>query len=151
MAEGSSFHRVLRDDAEAGRHTSLKLKADAKIRRVVLCSGKVYYDLLEEREKRGADDIYLMRLEQFYPWPMKSLSSELARFKDAELVWCQEEPKNMGGWTFVDPWLELTLAKLNIGAKRARYAGRPASASTAAGQMSRHMKELQTFLAQALG
>jgi len=151
MAEGSSFHRVLRDDAEAGRHTSLKLKADAKIRRVVLCSGKVYYDLLEEREKRGADDIYLLRLEQFYPWPMKSLSSELARFKDAELVWCQEEPKNMGGWTFVDPWLELTLAKLTIAAKRARYAGRPASASTAAGQMSRHLKELQTFLAQALG
>jgi 2-oxoglutarate dehydrogenase E1 component len=151
MAEGSSFHRVLRDDAEAGRHTTLSLKPDDQIRRVVLCSGKVYYDLLDEREKRGADDIYLLRLEQFYPWPMKSLSAELARFKAAELVWCQEEPKNMGGWTFVDPWLELTLAKLNIAAKRARYAGRPASASTAAGQMSRHLKELQTFLGQALG
>jgi 2-oxoglutarate dehydrogenase E1 component len=151
MAEGSSFHRVLRDDAEAGRHTTLTLKPDDQIRRVVLCSGKVYYDLLDEREKRGADDIYLLRLEQFYPWPMKSLSAELARFKAAELVWCQEEPKNMGGWTFVDPWLELTLAKLNIAAKRARYAGRPASASTAAGQMSRHLKELQTFLGQALG
>ena len=151
MAEGSSFHRVLTDDAEAGRHTAIKLKPDDQIRRVVLCSGKVYYDLLEEREKREADDIYLLRLEQFYPWPMKSVSTELTRFKTAELVWCQEEPKNMGGWTFVDPWLELTLAKLNIAAKRARYAGRPASASTAAGQMSRHQKELQTFLAQALG
>jgi 2-oxoglutarate dehydrogenase E1 component len=151
MAEGSSFHRVLRDDAEAGRHTTLTLKPDDQIRRVVLCSGKVYYDLLDEREKRGADDIYLLRLEQFYPWPMKSLSAELSRFKTAELVWCQEEPKNMGGWTFVDPWLELTLAKLNVAAKRARYAGRPASASTAAGQMSRHLKELQTFLGQALG
>ena len=151
MAEGSSFHRVLVDDAEAGRHTTIKLKADDKIRRVVLCSGKVYYDLLEEREKRGVDDIYLLRLEQFYPWPMKSMSTELARFKTADLVWCQEEPKNMGGWTFVDPWLELTLAKLTVTAKRARYAGRPASASTAAGQMSRHQKELQTFLAQALG
>jgi 2-oxoglutarate dehydrogenase E1 component len=90
-----------------------------------------------------------MRLEQFYPWPMKSLSTELSRFKNAELVWCQEEPKNMGGWMFVDPWLELTLAKLNIAARRARYVGRPASASTAAGLMSRHLKELQTFLALA--
>jgi 2-oxoglutarate dehydrogenase E1 component len=149
MAEGSSFHRVLRDDAEFARHTTAKLKPDDQIRRVVLCSGKVYYDLLDEREKRGVDDVYLLRLEQFYPWPMKSLSAELNRFKDAELVWCQEEPKNMGGWTFVDPWLELTLAKLNVAAKRARYVGRPASASTAAGLMSRHLKELQTFLGLA--
>ena len=97
----------------------------------------------------GVDDVYLMRLEQFYPWPVKSLSTELSRFPNAELVWCQEEPKNMGGWTFVDPWLELTLDRLKIKAKRARYVGRPASASTAAGQMSRHLKELETFLAEA--
>jgi 2-oxoglutarate dehydrogenase E1 component len=151
MAEGSSFHRVLRDDGQYGRLTAITPRPDDQIRRVVLCSGKVYYDLLEEREKRGADDIYLLRLEQFYPWPMKSLSTELGRFANAELVWCQEEPKNMGGWTFVDPWLELTLAKMNVAAKRARYVGRPASASTAAGLMSRHLKELQTFLGQALG
>ena len=149
MAEGSSFHRVLWDDAEIGGHTEVKLRGDDAIRRVVLCSGKVYFDLLEDRERRGIDDVYLLRLEQFYPWPMKSLSKELARFKTAELVWCQEEPKNMGGWTFIDPWLELTLAKLKISAKRARYVGRPASASTAAGLMSRHKKELETFLAQA--
>jgi 2-oxoglutarate dehydrogenase E1 component len=149
MAEGSSFHRVLQDDAEYGRHTAIRLVEPQKVRRIVLCSGKVYYDLLEEREKRGVDDVYLMRLEQFYPWPVKSLSTELARFPKAELVWCQEEPKNMGGWMFVDPWLELTLAKLNLAAKRARYVGRPASASTAAGLMSRHMKELQVFLSQA--
>ena len=149
MAEGSSFHRVLADDAEKGEHTTVKLQADKDIRRVLLCSGKVYYDLLEEREKRSATDIYLLRLEQFYPWPMKSLSTELARFARAELVWCQEEPKNMGGWMFVDPWLELTLARLGVAAKRARYVGRPASASTAAGIMSRHVKELETFVAQA--
>ncbi|MGI9169188.1 MAG: 2-oxoglutarate dehydrogenase E1 component, partial [Caulobacteraceae bacterium] len=149
MAEGSSFHRVLADDAEAGRHTEVRLAPDEAIRRVVLCSGKVYYDLLDEREKRGAGDVYLMRLEQFYPWPMRSLTTELARFKAAELVWCQEEPKNMGGWTFVDPWLELTLAKLDVAARRARYVGRPASASTAAGLMSRHQKELAAFLAAA--
>jgi 2-oxoglutarate dehydrogenase E1 component len=149
MAEGSSFHRVLWDDAEQGAHTTIRLQPDDRIRRVVLCSGKVYYDLLDEREKLGVDDVYLLRLEQFYPWPMKSLSNELARFKTAELVWCQEEPKNMGGWTFVDPWLELTLAKLKVSATRARYVGRPASASTAAGLMSRHMRELATFLAAA--
>jgi len=148
MAEGSSFHRVLWDDAGTPL-TTIKLKPDADIRRVILCSGKVYYDLLEDREERGIDDVYLMRLEQFYPWPMKSLSTELARFANAELVWCQEEPKNMGGWTFVDPWLELTLARMSVKAKRARYVGRPASASTAAGLMSRHTRELKAFLADA--
>jgi 2-oxoglutarate dehydrogenase E1 component len=152
MGEGSSFHRVLWDDAQIGNgNTTVTLRPDAEIKRVVLSAGKVYYDLLDDREKRGRDDIYLMRLEQFYPWPMKSLMTELARFPSADLVWCQEEPKNMGGWSFVDPWLELTLDKLNVKAKRARYAGRPATASTAAGQMSKHLKELEAFLAEALG
>ena len=151
FAEGSSFHRVLWDDAEQDRGlTTVKLQSDEAIRRVILCSGKVYYDLLDAREAEGKDDVYIMRLEQFYPWPMKSLTTELNRFVNAELVWCQEEPKNMGAWTFVDPWLELTLAKMKIAAKRARYVGRPASASTAAGLMSRHTRELKAFLAEAL-
>ncbi len=155
MAEGSSFHRVLHDDAQTRPDVAgITIKADRDIRRVVLCSGKVYYDLLERREKdaregRPVDDVYLMRLEQFYPWPMKSLMTELGRFPDAELVWCQEEPRNMGGWTFVDPWLEITLDKLSVKSSRARYVGRPASASTAAGQMSRHLKELDAFLTEA--
>ncbi|MFN7620693.1 MAG: 2-oxoglutarate dehydrogenase E1 component [bacterium] len=150
LAEGSSFHRVLHDDAERRPDVAgITIKPDADIRRVILCSGKVYYDLLERREREGIDDIYLMRLEQFYPWPMKSLLTELGRFANAELVWCQEEPKNMGGWTFVEPWLELTLEKLSVKAKRARYVGRPASASTAAGLMSRHLKELDAFLTEA--
>ncbi len=150
ISEGSSFHRVLHDDAERRPEVAgVKLVADDKIRRVILCSGKVYYDLLEDREKKQIKDVYIMRLEQFYPWPMKSLMTELGRFKNAELVWCQEEPRNMGGWSFVEPWLELTLDKLKIKATRARYVGRPASASTAAGQMSRHLKELETFLNEA--
>jgi len=150
MAEGSSFHRVLHDDAQTRPEVAgVKIKADKDIRRLVLCSGKVYYDLLERRERDQIDDVYLMRLEQFYPWPMKSLLTELARFPNAELIWCQEEPKNMGGWTFVDPWLELTLDKLDVKARRARYVGRPASASTAAGLMSRHLKELDAFLTDA--
>ena len=150
MAEGSSFHRVLLDDAQTRPEVSgITIKGDKDIRRVIVCSGKVYYDLLDAREKKGVNDVYILRLEQFYPWPIKSLSAELARFPNAELVWCQEEPKNMGGWTFVDPWLELTLERLKVKAKRARYVGRPASASTAAGLMSRHMRELQNFLAEA--
>jgi 2-oxoglutarate dehydrogenase E1 component len=150
MAEGSSFHRVLWDDAQhKNGHTTVELKPDDQIRRVIICSGKVYYDLLDDREKKGVDDVYILRLEQFYPWPMKSLITELSRFKNAELVWCQEEPKNMGGWSFVDPWMELTLGKMKIKAKRARYVGRPASASTAAGLMSRHLKELNAFLDEA--
>ncbi len=151
MAEGSSFHRVLWDDAQTQNgNTAIKLKPDAEIRRVVMSAGKVYYDLLDEREKRGRGDVYLLRLEQFYPWPMKSVMTELARFPNAELVWCQEEPKNMGGWSFADPWLELTLEKIHISAKRARYAGRPATASTAAGQMSKHVKELERLLNEAM-
>jgi 2-oxoglutarate dehydrogenase E1 component len=152
MIPGTSFHRVMVDGAEAGCDVGgVTLKPDDQITRVVLCSGKVYFDLVDERAKKGRDDVYLLRLEQFYPWPLKSLSAVLSRFKNAEIVWCQEEPKNMGGWTFVDAWLELTLARLKIKAKRARYVGRPASASTAAGLMSRHLKELETFLGEALG
>ncbi|MFZ4607044.1 MAG: 2-oxoglutarate dehydrogenase E1 component, partial [Caulobacter sp.] len=149
LAEGSSFHRVMIDGAEAGCDVGgITLKPDDKINRVIICSGKVYFDLIDARAKAGRDDVYILRLEQFYPWPMKSVMQVMARFANAELVWCQEEPKNMGGWTFVDPWLELTLDRMAIKAKRARYVGRPASASTAAGLMSRHLKELETFLAE---
>ncbi|MFN4041253.1 MAG: 2-oxoglutarate dehydrogenase E1 component [Brevundimonas sp.] len=150
MAEGSAFHRVLHDDAQTRPEVAgVSIRPDKDIRRVILCSGKVYYDLLDAREKQGVDDVYILRLEQFYPWPIQSLRKELARFVNAELVWCQEEPKNMGGWTFVDPWIELTLEKMDIKAKRARYVGRPASASTAAGLMSRHLKELEAFTTEA--
>ncbi len=150
LAEGTSFHRVMIDGAEAGCDVGgVTLKPDDKITRVIACSGKVYFDLVDHRAKTGRDDIYLLRLEQFYPWPLKSLSGVLKRFKNAELVWCQEEPKNMGGWMFVDPWIELTLERLNIKARRARYVGRPASASTAAGLMTRHVKELEAFLTEA--
>jgi 2-oxoglutarate dehydrogenase E1 component len=150
LAPGNSFHRIMVDGAEAGCDVGgIVLKPDSEIKRVILCSGKVYFDLVDARAKAGRDDVYLLRLEQFYPWPMKSLSTVLSRFANAELVWCQEEPKNMGGWTFADAWLELTLTRLKVKAKRARYVGRPASASTAAGLMSRHLKELESFLAEA--
>jgi len=145
----TSFHRVLWDDAQSGQ-TATKLVADEKIRRVVLCSGKVYFDLLEEREKRGLDDIYLMRIEQLYPFPLKALVTELGRFRNADVVWCQEEPKNMGSWAFVEPYLEWVLAQAGAKVKRAAYAGRPASAATATGLMSKHLAQLQAFVDEAL-
>jgi 2-oxoglutarate dehydrogenase E1 component len=151
MGPGTSFHRLLWDDAQLLPGEKIKLVADANIRRVVICSGKVYYDLYDEREKRGVDDIYLLRLEQLYPFPTKALMTELLRFKEAEIVWCQEEPRNMGGWVFVDIFLEWVLNQIGAKHRRARYAGRPASASTAVGQMSLHQMQLKQFLEDALG
>jgi 2-oxoglutarate dehydrogenase E1 component len=149
MGPGSSFHRVLWDDAETRPGSTTKLVDDAKIRRVILCSGKVYYDLLEEREKRGINDVYLLRVEQFYPYPAHSLITELKRFSKADMVWCQEEPKNMGGWFFMDPNLEWTLGQVGAKTKRARYVGRPAAASPATGLMSRHKQELEDMMNEA--
>ncbi|MBF9038417.1 2-oxoglutarate dehydrogenase E1 component [Rhodobacterales bacterium LSUCC0246] len=146
---GSSFHRVLWDDAQYG-NSDLKLKSDDKIRRVVISSGKVYYDLLEERDARGLDDVYLLRLEQFYPFPAMSLMKELERFKTAEIVWCQEEPKNQGAWTFVEPNLEWVLTRIGATHSRATYAGRTASASPATGLASQHKAQQTALINEAL-
>jgi 2-oxoglutarate dehydrogenase E1 component len=150
MGEQSTFHRLLWDDAEFLKSEKIKLVKDEKIRRVVLCTGKVYYDLHDEREKRGTNDIYLLRVEQLYPWPHKALAQELARFPKAEFVWCQEEPLNMGAWSFAQANLERVLDFIKVKNPRPRYVGRPASASTATGLMSRHLKELKAFLDEAM-
>ena len=151
MAAGTSFHRVLWDDAQLLPDEKIKLQPDNKIRRVVLCSGKVYYDLYEERERRGIDDIYILRVEQLYPFPTKALVMELGRFKQAESVWCQEEPRNMGAWHFVEHYLEWVLNQVEAKNRRPRYATRPASAATAVGQMSKHQAQLKQLLEEALG
>src|SRR6188472_1373576 len=151
MATGTSFHRVLWDDAQLLPNEKIKLVPDDKIRRVILCSGKVYYDLYEEREKRGIDNMYLLRVEQLYPFPTKALVTELSRFKQAEIVWCQEEPRNMGAWHFVEHYLEWVLNQIEAKARRPRYATRPASAATAVGQMSKHQAQLKQLLEEALG
>ncbi len=151
MAGESTFHRLLWDDAQMLKDTPIQLVKDSKIRRVVICSGKVYYDLYEEREKRDVNDVYLLRVEQLYPFPAKALINELSRFKNAEMVWCQEEPKNMGPWAFIDPYLEWVLAHIDAKHQRVRYTGRPASASTATGLMSKHLAQLAAFLEDALG
>ncbi len=145
----SSFHRVLWDDAQHG-NSDTQLKPDDQIRRLVLCSGKVYFDLLEERDARGLDDVYLMRVEQFYPFPALSMVNELERFKQAEIVWCQEEPKNQGAWSFIEPNIEWVLNR--IGAKHTRpvYAGRATSASPATGLASQHKAQQAALVDEAL-
>ncbi|KAA5803869.1 2-oxoglutarate dehydrogenase E1 component [Alkalicaulis satelles] len=157
---GSAFHRVLWDDADSHARkshpdtgparTTVTLQADDKIRRVVMCSGKVYFDLLEAREERGLDDIYLLRVEQFYPFPAKSVIDELKRFPNADVVWCQEEPRNMGAWTFVEPYIEFCLDKAATRSARPRYAGRAPSASTATGLLSRHQAQQKALVDEAL-
>jgi 2-oxoglutarate dehydrogenase E1 component len=151
LASGTSFHRLLWDDTQLLPNEKIKLVPDDKIRRVIMCSGKVYYDLYDEREKRGIDDIYILRIEQLYPFPTKALITELSRFKQAEMVWCQEEPRNMGAWFFVDTFLQWILNQITAKHRTVRYAGRPASASTAVGQMSKHLAQLKQFLDEALG
>ncbi|MEL6208221.1 MAG: 2-oxoglutarate dehydrogenase E1 component, partial [Pseudomonadota bacterium] len=146
---GSSFHRVLWDDAEKG-NSHAHLLPDEKIRRVVMCSGKVYYDLLEERDARGIDDVYLMRLEQFYPFPALALVKELERFKAAEMVWCQEEPKNQGAWSFIEPNIEWVLTRIGARITRPVYAGRPAAASPATGLASQHKAQQAALVDEAL-
>ncbi|GLQ08354.1 2-oxoglutarate dehydrogenase subunit E1 [Devosia yakushimensis] len=153
LGPDSCFHRLLWDDAEApgAPKTTIKLKSDDQIRRVVLCTGKVYYDLLEDREKKGIDDVYLLRIEQLYPFPAKALLDELSRFQNAEIIWCQEEPKNMGAWAFIQPYVEWVFDQMGRTGQRVRYTGRPASASTATGLMRTHLAQLQAFLDEALG
>ncbi|MBY4894897.1 2-oxoglutarate dehydrogenase E1 component [Rhodobacteraceae bacterium N5(2021)] len=146
---GSSFHRCLWDDAQKG-NSDTELVADEKIKQVVICSGKVYFDLLEERDARGIDDVYLLRLEQFYPFPALALTKELERFKAAKIVWCQEEPKNQGAWSFIEPNLEWVLTRIGSDTTRPRYAGRNASASPATGLASAHKSQQAALIDSAL-
>ncbi|MDW3225106.1 MAG: 2-oxoglutarate dehydrogenase E1 component [Paracoccaceae bacterium] len=146
---GSSFHRLMWDDAQQG-NSDTKLVADKKIKRVVMCSGKVYYDLLEERDARGIDDVYLLRVEQFYPFPAQSAVKELERFKQAEVVWCQEEPKNQGAWTFIEPNIEWVLGRISAKHPRPLYVGRPTSASPATGLASQHKAQQAALVNDAL-
>ncbi|TNE62497.1 MAG: 2-oxoglutarate dehydrogenase E1 component [Alphaproteobacteria bacterium] len=148
---GSQFHRVLWDNADSPEGGSIKLKADDKIKRVILCSGKVYYDLLDERDTREQDDTYLLRVEQLFPMPVQALKNELQRFKNADqIVWCQEEPKNMGSWSYIHEPLEEVLIDLGMKCTRPKYAGRAASASTATGLASKHAAEQAALIDQAL-
>ena len=144
MTGQETFHRILWDDA---RDTLAKPK---DIKRVVLCSGKVYYDLFEEREKRGLKDVVLLRLEQIYPFPAKALAKELEQYPNADIVWCQEEPYNQGAWFFVDRLIEEVLTGLRHKAARPKYIGRVAAAAPATGLAKRHAAEQVKLVDEAL-
>jgi 2-oxoglutarate dehydrogenase E1 component len=142
MGPGTHFHRVI---GETG-----KLVTPDKVRRVVFCSGKVYYDLVAARDERGIKDVALIRLEQLYPFPIRSVTAELKRYPNAELVWCQEEPWNMGAWSFVDRRFEDLLLALDVAAKRPIYVGRAEASSPATGLFKRHVEEQTALVDEAL-
>ncbi len=142
FSNGSTFHRVLGETAE--------LVAGESVRRVVICSGKVYYDLRKEREERGLKDVAIIRLEQMFPFPRKTLGAELAKYPNAEVVWCQEEPENQGAWYFVDRKIEAALGEIKHRSARPRYAGRPEAAAPATGLLRRHNQEQAKLVDEAL-
>ena len=142
MSNGSSFKFVIPETDE--------LVAPDQVKRVVICSGKVYYDLLAERRARGIQDIAIIRLEQLYPFPVRSLKTALESYTKAEIVWCQEEPENNGGWTFVDRRIEAVLTCLDGVAKRPRYIGRKAAAAPATGLAKVHAAEQAALVDEAL-
>ena len=141
FTNGSSFRTVI------GEIDPIKMGTEVK--RVILCTGKVYYDLLEERRKRGIDNIAIVRIEQLYPFPVISLPQELAKYPSADVVWCQEEPENMGAWSFADRKIEAVLNELGS-SRRPRYVGRHAAASPATGLAKVHAAEQAALVNEAL-
>ena len=144
------FHRVLLDDGET-KHKEKFLVEDDKIKKVILCSGKVYYDLLFERDSNKKLDIYIIRLEQLYPFPAKALTPIISRFKNADFIWCQEEPKNMGPWNTMERYIDWCLTKAKCEKNKVKYVGRSPAASTATGLMSKHQKQQKMLIDSALG
>ena len=143
MGPGTSFHRILDERDTKVNHGNAK--------RVVMCSGKVYFDLSAKRDELGAWDTEIVRLEQLYPFPIKALEEVITMTPEATFVWCQEEPKNMGAWTMVRDFVEDMMADVAIKQQRLVYAGRAAAASPATGSLSRHNAEQQGLVAAALG
>jgi 2-oxoglutarate dehydrogenase E1 component len=142
MEPGSSFHRVIGETEQ--------IASDEAVRRVVLCTGKVYFDLAKERTKSGNDRVALVRIEQLYPFPFSTLANVLQKYPSAEIVWCQEEPQNMGAWNFLDRRIEQVLAKIEVAARRPRFVGRAEAASPATGLFRRHVEEQAHLVAEAL-
>ena len=146
----SSFHRVLEDDAYTKENKLISLNKDKKIKKIVMCSGKIYYDLLEAREKFKNSDVVLIRIEQLYPFPAKTLATILKRYINAEFIWCQEEPKNMGAWNTVRNFIDRTLEMINLKDIHVKYIGRKASSSTATGNANKHLAQQKEILEKIL-
>ena len=151
FSKKSTFHRVLEDDAYNEVNNLLELKKkDDKIKKVVMCSGKIYYDLIEAREKFKNDKVTFVRIEQLYPFPVKTLASILKRYTKAKFIWCQEEPQNMGAWNTVRNYIDRTLEMLNFGDKSVKYIGRKASSTTATGNLNKHLAQQKEILEKIL-
>lgn len=144
MCGDETFHRILEDDDVA------TLAKPRDVRRVVLCTGKVYYDLLEKRRERKIGNVVILRVEQLYPFPDKTLGEELKKYPNADVVWCQEEPRNQGYWFFVAPRIETVLLELRHKVSRPKYAGRAEAAAPATGLHKRHVEEQARLTDEAL-
>ena len=146
----SSFHRVLEDDAYSKEKKLIVLNKDKKIEKVVMCSGKIYYDLIEAREKNKKNNVVFVRIEQLYPFPAKTLANILKRYTKAKFIWCQEEPKNMGGWNTVRNYIDRTLEMIDFKDINVKYVGRKASSSTATGNANKHLAQQKEILEKIL-
>ena len=147
FVNGSTFHRILWDHALDERYGFIKLKKANYIEKVIICSGKVYFDLLEERERLKRDNILLLRIEQLYPFPAKSLAKELKPYaKNADFYWCQEEPKNMGAWFFVRDYIDWTLEYIKAKKDKISYIGREFASTPATGFAKRHLAQQKEIL-----
>ena len=151
FVSNSSFHRVLEDDAYIKKNNLISLKKDNKIKKVIMCSGKIYYDLIEEREKTKNDDIVFVRIEQLYPFPAKTLAKILKKYKKGKYIWCQEEPKNMGAWNTVKNYIDRTLEISRNKNKNVKYVGRKPSSSTATGNLNKHVAQQREILEKIVG
>ena len=151
FSKKNTFHRVLEDHAYVKGSKIIELKADKKIKKVIMCSGKIYFDLLEAREKVKIDEVVLIRLEQLYPFPAKTLAKILKRYKNAEFIWCQEEPKNMGAWNTVRNYIDRTLEIIDFKNTKVNYIGRHASSTTATGNYNKHLAEQKKILEKVFG
>jgi len=143
MAEGSKFRFVLPETDE--------LAPPPAVRRVVLCSGKIYYDLLQGRRDAGVQDVAIVRVEQLYPFPRMGLARALSNYPKAEIVWCQEEPENMGSWWYIERRIERVLNEIGRHGTRPRYLGRVEAASPATGHHKTHLLEQERIVREAIG
>ncbi len=148
----NTFHRVLNDHADSKKNELINLTEDKKIKKVVICSGKIYFDLLQAREKNKNKSVFIIRIEQLYPFPVKTLANELKRFrKKAEFFWCQEEPQNMGAWNTVKNYIERSLDYIKAENKDVKYVGRKPAASPASGYLKKHLAEQNEILEKVIG
>ncbi len=144
--KSNSFHRVLEDHALIKNSKFVKIKKAKKVRKVIICSGKIYFDLLEAREKNKVDDVIFVRIEELYPFPVKSLTKAIKPYvSNSQFFWCQEEPKNMGAWSSVRDYIQWTLDNLGV-KKKLDYIGRKVAASPATGYANRHAKQQKEIL-----